>query len=418
MKLTFILTSIQTFFKILSGLIMNKIIAVYAGPVGLALLGQFQNFSTIVYALSNGSIQSGIVKYVAEYSEDNSRLYHVLRQALVISLAGSLFTGLFIYFFSTYLSLFLLGTQVYSHVFQIFSFVIILYAINLLVLSFLNGVGNILLYSILNIIINLLGVLLILVLTISVGLYGALIGIALSQSIFVFISIIGVSKLIDFKCLLKHISLDVLMIKRLLHYGLASFANGAMTSLTALIIRYFIVSVLSSYFAGIWEAGWRIVFYFNLVFFMPISIYYLPKFVSARSPNEMSFLLKECFKFSIPLMLFSIICFYFIKADTINLLFSNEFGDVAEIIMPMLFGGCLNVVSSVINTIFFAKSNVLISIILSFLYSVCTVVCVLGFIYFFGFFSAGYAFFISSLIYLILSLMFYKMHKFRLYRIK
>lgn len=39
---TSILSLIATFFKMLSGLVINKAVSVYIGPSGLALIGQFQ----------------------------------------------------------------------------------------------------------------------------------------------------------------------------------------------------------------------------------------------------------------------------------------------------------------------------------------------------------------------------------------
>ena len=65
-KSTFFLTTLHTVVKVLSGVVLNKFIAVYAGPSGLAILAQFQNFSGIVTGFSNGSIQTGVVKKTAE----------------------------------------------------------------------------------------------------------------------------------------------------------------------------------------------------------------------------------------------------------------------------------------------------------------------------------------------------------------
>ena len=57
----------------LSGLVINKIIAIYIGPAGIALIGQFQNFMGIITTIGNGAINSGVTKYVAEYHEDDGQ---------------------------------------------------------------------------------------------------------------------------------------------------------------------------------------------------------------------------------------------------------------------------------------------------------------------------------------------------------
>ena len=66
---TSILTAISTIIKILSGLVINKVMAIYVGPGGLALVGQFRNFSSMLTTFSNGAITQGIIKYTAEYQD-------------------------------------------------------------------------------------------------------------------------------------------------------------------------------------------------------------------------------------------------------------------------------------------------------------------------------------------------------------
>jgi polysaccharide transporter, PST family len=64
---TSILTAISTIAKVISGFVINKVIALYVGPSGLAVVGQLQNFMSIITTFSNGAITNGIVKYTAEY---------------------------------------------------------------------------------------------------------------------------------------------------------------------------------------------------------------------------------------------------------------------------------------------------------------------------------------------------------------
>ncbi len=53
--------------------VVQKVIAVQVGPAGVAIVGQYQNFLGITTSLANGGIDSGIVKYVAEYRRDTDR---------------------------------------------------------------------------------------------------------------------------------------------------------------------------------------------------------------------------------------------------------------------------------------------------------------------------------------------------------
>ena len=65
---TSLLTAISTIVKILSGFVINKFMAIYVGPSGIAIVGQLQSFMTMITTLSNGAISQGVVKYTAEYT--------------------------------------------------------------------------------------------------------------------------------------------------------------------------------------------------------------------------------------------------------------------------------------------------------------------------------------------------------------
>lgn len=64
---TSVLTGISTIIKVISAFVINKVIAIYVGPSGLAIVGQLQNFMELIVTFSNGAISNGIVKYTAEY---------------------------------------------------------------------------------------------------------------------------------------------------------------------------------------------------------------------------------------------------------------------------------------------------------------------------------------------------------------
>lgn len=70
----FSFTAISTLVKMLTGLIGVKVVASVIGPAGVALVGQLNNFASIAMAVSSGGINSGIIKYVAEYKDNENRI--------------------------------------------------------------------------------------------------------------------------------------------------------------------------------------------------------------------------------------------------------------------------------------------------------------------------------------------------------
>ena len=127
---TSILSFIATAIKMLAALVINKAVAIYIGPTGLALIGQFQNFTQLVITAAQGAINSGVTKYTAEYGKDDKRIPILFSTASKISFFTSLIVGTGIVVFSQYASVHFLKSEDYSYIFVIFGFTIALFVIN------------------------------------------------------------------------------------------------------------------------------------------------------------------------------------------------------------------------------------------------------------------------------------------------
>ncbi len=354
-KDTFALTSLHITIKVISGIILNKVIAVYLGPSGLALIGQFQNFSSIVTGISNASIQTGIVKITAENRSIKVR-QKTWSNALLISFTTSIITSITVFTFSEYIAEQIMHDKSHWFLIQVFAISIIFYSLNLHVLSILNGLGEIKLHSIINIFISIASLVIVSILSVYYKLEGAIIGIILTQSFvfiitYLFIYIKYKNSFFEF----KNTCIDRQTIRSLLAYGMISFFSGAVNAITMLSIRWIIIDNSSIIDAGLWEAALRICIYFNMIFVLPISIYYLPKFSSSNASNDLLFLLKQALTFFIPLMSIGIFAAYFIKDTIITVLFTAEFSFVSKIILWVLLAEFLRVISSLFITLLTAK---------------------------------------------------------------
>ena len=117
---TSMFSALSTIIKLASGLVINKIIAVYIGPVGIALIGQFQNFLDVIITIGNGAINSGVTKYVAEYhGTDEKRRNDVISASFIITTIFSLVIGATIFLGSTFLSTWILKSEEYSILFKL-----------------------------------------------------------------------------------------------------------------------------------------------------------------------------------------------------------------------------------------------------------------------------------------------------------
>jgi PST family polysaccharide transporter len=78
---------------------INKILAIYVGPSGYALVGQFQNFIQIITTFGGGAINTGVTKYTAEYEGRTKAQQNLWSTALIISAIGSILMMLVVIFF-------------------------------------------------------------------------------------------------------------------------------------------------------------------------------------------------------------------------------------------------------------------------------------------------------------------------------
>lgn len=354
-KSTFILTSIHTVIKILSGIVMNKIIAVYLGPSGLAMLGQFQNFASVASSISNGSIQTGLLTQTARHNTDEQRKA-VWTNGLILSFVFTLLTSLFIFIFASWLSQHVFLTAGYVNLLYIFSCSLIFYTLNLFIISIVNGLGNIKLYTVINILISIFSLILVSLLTRLFQFEGAILGIILTQSIVFVISYLIIYKYYKNSFFVVDISmLDKSIIKTLLSYGLTSFSSGLIVAVTYMAVRAIIVSETSLEDAGLWEAAIKIGLYFNMLFALPISIYYLPKFAGSKSSVEILQLIKQAILFSTPLMLVCIVIFAFTKDFFIHILFTDSFLSISSFILIIIIAEIFRVNSAIIGNLLYSK---------------------------------------------------------------
>lgn len=369
-KGAFFLTTLHTMIKILAGIVVNKVVAVYLGPSGLAIIGQFQNFSAIVTGAANASIQTGIVRATAEKDCAEHR-EKVWSTSLILSVGVSILTSIVVLLLSEYLSKHIFYTDELSYIIQVFALSIVFYSLNLYVLSILNGLGEIKLFTIINISISIISLICISILSVFFKLEGALLGLILAQSVVFFVSYALMYKRYKnsfFKVIFS--CFDKSIVKMLLHYGFVSFLSGLILALTMIAVRANIVNASSIDVAGLWEAVIKIGFYFNMLFALPISIYYLPKIASCESSDQVTKMVIESLYWITPVMFSLAYVIYLVQDFIILILFSPEFITIAEILVFVLIAEIARTWAGVFKNVFFAKKKLKIVIVNEFIWAV------------------------------------------------
>ena len=108
--------ALSSLIKMLAGVVTSKIMAIYIGPAGIALLGNFNNIVGILTTFSNGAISSGITKYISQYESEKEK-QSIVSHALKITLICSVLIGLAVIVLKDVLSKMAFGNTEYSNVF-------------------------------------------------------------------------------------------------------------------------------------------------------------------------------------------------------------------------------------------------------------------------------------------------------------
>ncbi|MEX2409761.1 MAG: O-antigen translocase [Candidatus Paceibacterota bacterium] len=350
-------TGIGTAIGFISGFVVNKVIAVVIGPSGLAMVSQFQNFISISTAVATGGIEQGVVKYVAEVRGTEEEKAVVLSTSLRITLIFTLFVGIITSIFSKYLSVLLFDTVDFQFVLVVFGVTVVLFGLNKLLISILNGTGEIKKLVAVKISSNLFGLFITASFAYLYGINGALVALALSQSVIFFVSLLFVLKSDWFKRKLFSKKLDREYSIKLFKYSLMAISSMVLPPLVQIGIRNHIVDTLSIDQAGYWDGLWKISAAYLGIITTTLSIYYLPKLSSLKERLEIRKELLNGYKIITPLLIVAIISVYLLKDYIIIILYSDEFMEMSELFGPQLLGDFFKIMSWLVAYLMLAKAK-------------------------------------------------------------
>lgn len=399
---TSILSFIATAIKMIAGLVINKAVAVYIGPAGLALVGQFQNFSQLVMTAARGAINSGVTKYAAEYGKDDERIPILFSTASKISLAASVIVGAGIVIFSNYVSLQFLKNDKYGYIFVIFGFTIVLFVINNLLLSILNGLKEIKTLVMINIIQSLYSLVFTTLLIVFLGLDGALIALVTNQSV-IFIIVIWmlrkhpVIKLENFRG-----ALNKPEAKKLGGFALMAITSAATIPVSHLIVRNYLGENLSWEHAGYWQAMWYISAMYLMVVTTTLSVYYLPRLSEITDKVELRKELLQGYKIIMPIVIAMSVTIFLLRDFIIWLLFTEDFAPMQQLFLWQLVGDVVKIAAWLIAYLMIAKAMTKTFIVTEIVFSLSFVLLSLWFVDQYGLIGMSYAFAVNYTLYLIM----------------
>ena len=352
----FSFTAMSTVVKMLTGLISVKVVASMIGPSGVALVGQLNNFATIAMSLASGGINNGITKYVAEYKENKEGIKDCLSTALQITSVCSLLVGAFLILFNSYLSKVILLSTDYDYVFIVFGFTILLYALNLMLISILNGFKEFKRYVRINIANSIVGLIFTLSFVSVLGLPGALISAVTYQSVMFFITLWMIRKLPWFTWNNFKRKISGALSKKYMHYTLMALTTAATVPDSQMLLRAYVISEISPVEAGWWEGMNRISHMYLMVITSSFSVYYLPRLSELKDSVEIKREMVKAYKVIIPMLLVAFTLVYLLRTVVIRILFTPDFLPMENLFFWQLAGDFFKICSWLLSFLMVAKS--------------------------------------------------------------
>lgn len=350
------LNSFSVALKIGIGLITSKFLAVFIGPSGMALVGNLRNFLTSLESISTLGFQTGIVKYVAENKKNDEELQKIIATVFISLIVIVFFLSSVLYFFADFWNAKIFSFHFdYAIIFKALSFSVPWYAVSIILLAILNGLGSFKKVIWVNIIGNVVGLIVSLTLVLQYKILGALLAAVISPSILFFVTFYFLNKEINFLNAIRVNLFDFKIIKNLSNYSLMALFSSILGPFIFLVIRNNIIENLGLQEAGFWETMTRISSYYLMFVSSVLSVYFFPKLVMSQNENETKIIFWTFYKFILPIFIFGFVIIYFFRFFIIRLLFTIEFLPVTDLFFWQLLGDVFKVSSLILGFQFFAK---------------------------------------------------------------
>lgn len=399
---------IATIFKILTGLVVTKIVAIFLGPTGVALLGNFNNISGVFTAFSNGAISNGIVKYLAEYRGEKEKQEKVVSNALKLSALCAIIIGIFIIIFYKQITLLTIKDLKYSYSVKILGYSILFYSFNLSVTAILNGYKYTKYLIINNMISSFIMMITAITITKKFGLFGALINNMIAQVFICIVNIYHIKKLRLIKFETIFLKIDKCIIIKLLKFASMAIVSALVVPLSTFIIRNYIINNFSTREAGYIQGIWSISNNYLMIITTTLSLYYLPTLASLKSNKELNQEIIKGYKFILPISILGSISIYLFKDIIINILYTREFLEMKEYFLFQMIGDTFKIASFLLAHLMIAKAMTKCFIISEIIFALTRIIFSIGFIELKGVVGVTYAHALNYFIYLVFMIILFR----------
>jgi len=320
------------------GIFSSKIISVFLGTSGMALMGSFKNFSGMVKSVATLGISNAVVKLFVENKEDKEELSIIYSTFfwLFLGIATLLCVGVVLT--APILSNFLFYSNQYTTPLRFFGLFLPLMVINSFWLAIYNGLEKYKSIILIQVISNVVLFGTTAFLIVENNIEGGLLSVAVGECLMVGVTFVFVRKDKQYFQFQLQKILNVKYLKIIQKFGFMALLSAVVVPATLMIIRNTIVKYYTIEEAGLWDAINRLSGFYMMFFSSGLSLYYMPKLASIHTESEFKIELKEYYKIFVPLFLAMLVVLYLAKSMILKVAFTEEFSRINDLLIWQLMG--------------------------------------------------------------------------------
>lgn len=408
LKSTVSWSALATLIRLANGFVSMKVVALLVGPLGIALIGQFSNFTSIVMVLALGGISTGVIKYTSQYKDNSKELYKVWHTVTWVSVILSIPVIIVLLVFHNWLAQEFLHDVKYGSILVVFAFSLGFYVANSLFLNILNGLHEIKRFNLLNTLNSTLGLLITIALVYQYKVYGALLAMVTSQSITFLIIVFFVRNQPWFKFSNFFGKFDKLYFNKLLGFTAMSLTSMCVIPTSQMFVRGYLASHTSWDVAGCWQGMQKISDAYLMIVYTALGTYFLPKLANLQTREVISKEISNGYKLIMPFVIISVVVIYFLRDFIIHLLFAKSFGAMRDMFFWQLIGDFFKIATYLVSYLLLAKAKTMLFMVTEIIFGLSFPLLSYLFINMAGADGAVMAFALNYMMYFVLFIVLYK----------
>lgn len=339
-------SGLLTLLRMASGFVIAKVVAIYTGPSGIAMLGQVQSLVSALNGIVAAPAGSGVVRYTAEYQAAGfdscapwwkaALKWILMLLAVVIPIACV---------FAQPIAYWVFGDVNYFWLVMVTALALPLSAANTLVASVINGQHQYYRFVALGMVSVIVATIVMVVLVMVANLNGAMIAVVMFTSISGLVMLVGSMRQPWFRLKYWWGETDKVQLRGIGGYVAMAVTSALTAPMALLMVRNILIDQVGWEQAGLWQAVWKTSEVYLGVIGIALSTYFLPKLSSLKGSGAILREIQATAKIVMPIVLILAIMVYLLRDIAISLIYTEAFRPARDLFAIQLIGDVIRILA-------------------------------------------------------------------------